>query len=209
MKLPVIATVMALGIATAGMVYADRSAPEHDHSAQGTDIERTDVPGEGGSYPTTTTGMGSEDVEPIDTEDFLETAMAKGIAEVETSRLAVEKGGPRVKEFANRMIEDHGNANRKLAEIASQENIETPDDATLMDRAKSMVLQVRDGDSFDEAYINNQIEAHEQSIELFRRAAVSDSEAVKNFAVATLPKLEEHLEMAVSLKDEVSAADNR
>ncbi|HEY8385359.1 MAG TPA: DUF4142 domain-containing protein [Porticoccaceae bacterium] len=209
MKLPVIATVMALGIATAGMVYADRSAPEHDHSAQGTDIERTDVPGEGGSYPTTTTGMGSEDVEPIDTEDFLETAMAKGIAEVETSRLAVEKGGPRVKEFANRMIEDHGNANRKLAEIATQENIETPDDATLMDRAKSMVLQVRDGDSFDEAYINNQIEAHEQSIELFRRAAVSDSEAVKNFAVATLPKLEEHLEMAVSLKDEVSTADNR
>lgn len=205
MKLPVIATAAVLGIFAVGMTQANEAGPEYNRSGQGTDIERTDTHDD---RDMRSADAEAYDGEPIEVEEFVETATAKGIAELETSKLALEKGGPRVQEFANRMVDDHAKANRELADIAARERIDTSDDATLMDRAKAMILQVRDGESFDEAYINNQIAAHEQSIALFKRGAKSDNAEVRQFAEKTLPKLEEHLQMATDLKNEMSTADN-
>ena len=57
-------------------------------------------------------------------------------------------------------------------------------------------MEQRDGESFDEAYANNQVNAHEDTIELFKRAAMSDDVEIAAFAKQTLPKLEQHLKMA-------------
>ncbi|MEX2333802.1 MAG: DUF4142 domain-containing protein, partial [Pseudohongiella sp.] len=70
---------------------------------------------------------------------------------------------------------------------------------TLMDQAKTMILEVRD-DSFDKAYIDNQISAHEETIELFERAARSDHAQIRGFAQQKLPILQAHLRMANELK---------
>jgi len=142
-------------------------------------------------------------LDPIDVEDFVDTASAKGIAEIETGKIALENGSENVREFARKMIEDHEKANQKLAQLAQSQNVTVSDDATLMDKAKAMILQVRDGESFDEAYINNQINAHEEAIELFRRAAHSDHGEISKFAEELLPKLEEHLRMARELRSGV------
>ncbi|QIB67514.1 DUF4142 domain-containing protein [Kineobactrum salinum] len=144
------------------------------------------------------------DVEPIDVEDFVDTATAKGMAELETARLALENGTSHVRDFARRMIEDHTKANEKLASLASQEGLEIADDATLMDQAQAMILKVQDGESFDEAYIDNQIVAHEQTIELFERGATIEDTEIARFAESTLPKLREHLEMVKALKNKRS-----
>ncbi len=136
----------------------------------------------------------------IEAEEFVETAAAKGIAEVETARMALDEGSPALHGFANKMIEDHSAANDELRAIAQAEGLEVADDPTLMDRAKAMILSVRSGESFDEAYINNQIEAHEETIELFERGARSDHPEVRTFAQNKLPVLQEHLRMANDLK---------
>jgi len=155
-------------------------------------------------YTTTTTHgertPGGDMLDPIDAEDFVDTASAKGIAEIETAKLAREKGSERVRGFADQMIKDHRAANERLTEIAKQENVEVSDEATLMDKAKAMILRVRDGESFDEAYINNQINAHEETIELFRRAAANNHGALSEFAKESLPTLEKHLQMARDLQ---------
>lgn len=133
----------------------------------------------------------------ISPRNFFEEASAKGIAEIETGKLALEKGTTAdVKEFAQTMVEDHTAANQKLSALASSKKLEVSSDAELINQAKAMVLKLRGEASFDKAYMNNQVMAHEQTIELFQKAANSDDAEVAAFAKETLPKLEHHLKMA-------------
>jgi putative membrane protein len=132
-------------------------------------------------------------------ENFVDEASAKGIAEIETAKLALDKGTAEdVKTFAQKMIDDHTKSNQKLAELAGQhDDLEISDEATLMDKAKAMILKLRDGENFDKAYANNQVAAHEQTIELYREYVESGENAeLKQFAESTLKELEQHLQHA-------------
>ncbi|AHF66481.1 MULTISPECIES: DUF4142 domain-containing protein [Pseudomonas] len=136
-----------------------------------------------------------------DSDDFVEDASAKGIAEVEAGKLAQEKGSSAdVKSFADKMIKDHTAANNKLKALAESKNLEVSSDAQMMDKAKSMVLELRSAKSFDQAYANNQVKAHEEAIALFEEEAANGEDAeLKAFAADTLPKLKEHLVHAKEL----------
>ena len=133
--------------------------------------------------------------------DFVDEASAKGVAEIETAKIALEKGtAADVKEFAQMMIDDHTAANQKLQALAQGKKWEVASEADLMSKAKAMILKLRDGESFDQAYANNQVVAHEQTIELFRKQAQEGQDSdLKAFANETLPKLEQHLQHAKEL----------
>ena len=139
--------------------------------------------------------------------DFVDNAAAGGIAEIETSRLALEKSSSAdVKAFANMMITDHSKANDELAALARKNDIEVPDTTTLVKQAKEKILKVRD-ESFDAAYANNQVKAHEETIELFKKEAntvtddkVKGATELKAFAQKMLPALEKHLAEAKKLQ---------
>ncbi|WP_434707309.1 DUF4142 domain-containing protein [Pseudomonas sp. R1-1] len=139
--------------------------------------------------------------------DFVDNAAAGGIAEIETSRLALEKSqSADIKAFANQMITDHSKANDELAAIAKANDIEVPDTTTLTKQAKAKILDMRD-ESFDAAYANNQVMAHQETIELFKKQAntVTDDKAkgateLKAFAQKMLPALEKHLAHAKELQ---------
>ncbi|VVN43202.1 hypothetical protein PS858_01540 [Pseudomonas fluorescens] len=139
--------------------------------------------------------------------DFVDKAAAGGIAEIETSKLALEKSASAdIKSFANMMITDHSKANDELAAIAKKNDIEVPDTTTLVKQAKEKILDMRD-ESFDAAYANNQVKAHEETIELFKKEAntVTDDQVkgateLKGFAQKMLPGLEKHLEAAKKLQ---------
>lgn len=139
--------------------------------------------------------------------DFVDKAAAGGIAEVEASRLALEKSqSADIKAFANIMITDHSKANDELAAIAKKNDLEVPDSTTLVKQAKEKILDMRD-DSFDAAYANNQVKAHEEAIALFKKEAntvtddkVTGAVELKGFAQKMLPGLEKHLDMAKKLQ---------
>ncbi|GGM17263.1 DUF4142 domain-containing protein [Pseudomonas asuensis] len=139
--------------------------------------------------------------EAMSPEDFINDASAKGIAEIETAKLALEKSqSADVKTFAQSMIDDHTKMNEQLQQLAQQKKLEVADNAMLMDMAKKMILQVRD-ESFDAAYANNQVVAHEQTIEIYRNEANTGKDPeLKALAQAALPKLEAHLEHAKTLQ---------
>lgn len=206
---------VALGCGTA-VAQTTSNEPPHgiDRSTQTSGPTGTPATtGDGGSADTTgairshdevdggMAGMNTDaDNDTIDAEDFLEEASAKGVAEIETGQKALEQSqSAEVKQFAETMIKDHAAANEKMAELAASKNLEISDEATLMDKAKTMILQARDGESFDAAYANNQVVAHEQTIELFEKAARSDDAEVAAFAKETLPKLKDHLKQAQAL----------
>ena len=139
--------------------------------------------------------------------DFVDKAAAGGIAEVETSRLALEKSSSAdIKAFANMMITDHSKANDELAALAKKHDIEVPDNTTLVKQAKEKILDLRD-ESFDAAYANNQVKAHEDTLSLFKKEAntvtddkVKGATELKGFAQKMLPALEKHLDMAKKLQ---------
>jgi len=142
-------------------------------------------------------------------ENFVDEASAKGIAEIETAKMALDKGTSEdVKQFAKMMIDDHTKANQELAQLALAKDLEMSDEATLMDKAKAMILKLRDGENFDEAYANNQVVAHEQTIEMYQDYVEGGENAdLKQFAQKTLPKLEEHLKQAKDLQAKHGAKD--
>lgn len=139
--------------------------------------------------------------------DFVDNAAAGGIAEIETSKLALEKSSSAdVKAFANMMITDHTKANEELISLAKKHDIEVPDETTLVKKAKAKILDMRE-ESFDAAYANNQVMAHEETIALFKKEAetVTDDKKpgnteLKAFAQKMLPDLEKHLQMAKKLQ---------
>src|SRR4051794_41124900 len=60
-----------------------------------------------------------------DNDDFVEDASAKGVAEIEAGKLALEKGtSADVKTFAEMMVKDHTAANTKLKGIADAKKLE-------------------------------------------------------------------------------------
>lgn len=185
-----------------------------DDTMTGTDMGATTrTPGPTGT-PATTGQGGSASREGLVTapnypsgivaSEFLEEASQKNHAIINTARLAMEpESGVAedrdLRELAQRLIEEHEQLNRRLAALAEQEQLEYSDSAALIDQAQRMVLEVRDGESFEQAFANNQIADHYALIDLFERAAASDHGAVSRFAEDTLPTLEEHLEQVRAL----------
>lgn len=132
---------------------------------------------------------------------FVDNAAEGGITEIEAGKLALQKSSSAdVKTFAQHMVTEHTKANQELATVAKKLDIEVPDDAALTDKAKKAILEMRD-ESFDEAYANNQVAAHEKTVELFKKESTSsDNAELKAFATKTLPTLEAHLKAAKDLQ---------
>jgi putative membrane protein len=62
-------------------------------------------------------------------------------------------------------------------------------------------LQQAQGAQFDQAYIQQQVQAHQTAVDMFRNYAQSGDDAkLKQFASQTLPALQQHLQMAQELQ---------
>ena len=130
---------------------------------------------------------------------FMMTAAAGGMAEVELGRLAVERASSdAVKQYAQRMIDDHTKANQDLMQVASSKGVTLPagPDAkhlALMERLRGMT-----GAAFDSTYIKEAgVKDHQNMEKLFRNETIKGKDAdVMAFASRTLPAVQEHLRMA-------------
>lgn len=140
--------------------------------------------------------------------DFLENAAQAGHLEVEGSKLALQKSSnAEIKGFAQKMIDDHGKAGQKLAELAKKKGYDAPTEPSLVQQAKLKTLDLR-GDGFDKAYAESiGVSAHEDAVKLFQQAANDAKDPdIKQFATETLPTLEQHLQMAKTLEQSVKKA---
>lgn len=139
--------------------------------------------------------------ETISAEQFIEEASAKGLAELETAKIALKKStSEEVKSFAQTMTTDHTKTNEELKKIADSKNIDLSDDPELIGQTKTFLLKQRDGNPFDLAYANNQVLAHEKTIDLFQKGTRLKDPELKDFAQKTLPQLQHHLQMAKDLQ---------
>ena len=134
--------------------------------------------------------------------EFIDQARAAGIAEIESSRLAIQKtSATDINSFAVEMIKDHTDTNRHLSELAARLGLNVAPVESLQQQASLAMFQASEGEDFDAAYVAQQIEAHEALIKLFQQQA-EDPEVptLQERVRETLPKLEMHLEMAKKLQ---------
>jgi putative membrane protein len=132
---------------------------------------------------------------------FIEQAASGGMAEIRTAQLAQQRSNsPHVRQFANRIIADHTQANSELQQIAQDQNVTLPDQPSAKDASAYRRLIGLNGTAFDQAYAQAEVSAHQQDFALFRKAAQSGQDpAVRSFAQKTLPILVQHLQLAQSL----------
>jgi putative membrane protein len=129
-------------------------------------------------------------------ESFFKDAAKAGMAEVAAGKSAQEKGSSQaVKDFGAMMVKDHSAANAKLKKIAMAKGIELPDSPSMMQKAMSKKTNMRSGDSYDKDYIEGQIKAHKDTIDLLQKEIDGGQDPDgKAFATEILPKVKAHLD---------------
>ncbi len=143
----------------------------------------------------------SDDAE--DNADFMVKAASGGMLEVELGRMALQKASsPKVKQFAQQMIDDHTKANEELKALAAKKNITLP--TTPGDEAQEHIndLAKYSGAEFDKEYLELMHKDHQEDLDLFKEAAEEAEDAdVKAFAAKTLPVLQNHHQMAEQMDE--------
>jgi putative membrane protein len=136
------------------------------------------------------------------TEDFIMQASASDMFEIESSKLALQKGDEPTKAFAQQMITEHEKTTAELKELLAGGKVQGSPVTALTEDHKEEVdeLAKLDGAEFNEEYIDDQVEAHEDAVDLFKRYAEEGENAdLKAWAAKTLPALEHHYKMAQDL----------
>ena len=132
---------------------------------------------------------------------FAMTAAMDGMTEVELGRLAAERGASDgVKQFGQRMVDDHSKANDELKQWAATAGVMLPTALDAKHQAMVAKMSGLSGAAFDKAYAQAMVKDHTKAVQLFQREADRGMDAgLKTFASSKLPTLREHLEMARSL----------
>ena len=139
---------------------------------------------------TGTMGAGSASATTVSSSDrkFAMTAAMGGMAEVEMARLALTKASSdAVKQYAQKMIDDHTPNNAELMQIASTKGITLPTAPDAKHRAMMARME-----------------------KLFRDESMKGRDAdLKAFAAKTLPVVQQHLQMARDLHGQAGGMDHK
>jgi putative membrane protein len=129
-------------------------------------------------------------------------AAAGGMAEVALGKLVADKGSnAKVKDFAQRMVTDHGKANDELKGLAAKKNIVLPSAMSAKHQATFDRLSKLSGAALDRAYVADMLADHQKDVAAFRKEAqMGKDEDIKAWAKSTLPTLEEHLKLVRALR---------
>src|SRR6195256_5576404 len=137
------------------------------------------------------------------TADFVKEVAISDMFEIDSSKLAQDKGNAAEKTFASQMITDHTKTSTELKGLVSSSKVKADLPAALDSSHQSKLdkLKGESGKDFSSDYDSMQVSAHKDAVSLFDRYAKSGENAeLKEWAGKTLPTLKHHLEMAENLK---------
>ncbi|WP_024512101.1 DUF4142 domain-containing protein [Bradyrhizobium sp. ARR65] len=136
------------------------------------------------------------------TADFIREAAISDMFELQSSKLAQEKGTAQEKSFAEQMIADHTKTTNDIKSLVNSGKVNAEIPATLdaSHQSKLDKLKSANGKDFSSDFDSDQVSAHKDAVSLFERYAKGgDNPELKDFAGKTLPTLRHHLDMARDL----------
>lgn len=127
---------------------------------------------------------------------FVKKALEGNIAEVQMGQLALQKSGDdQVKQFAQRMVDDHGKMLDQLKPAAQAMGVKVPDGPSKgamknMDKMKGL-----SGDAFDQAYIKDMVKDHKKDSSEFKQEAQNtQNPQLKQLVTEASQTIDSHLQ---------------
>jgi putative membrane protein len=144
----------------------------------------------------------------VDDKKFAQEAQMGGLEQIQLAKLAQQKAASdSVKQYAQKMIDDHTKADDQLQQVASRENMTLPD--RLNSKQQDMInkLSQLSGPAFDKAYVKDMVKDHKKDVSAYRaESQLGTNPNIKQFASQTLPVLQQHLDLAKNLDKTVKKA---
>ena len=138
---------------------------------------------------------------------FVKSALQGGMAEVQLGQLTLQKSNnDQVKQFAQRMIDDHTKLNEEMKPVAQQLGVVVPTEVSKKDRNVMNKLQALSGPAYDQAYIKDMVKDHKDDLSEFQTEASSgQDQTVKDAAAQGTKVIAQHLQMAQQLAKDQNA----
>src|SRR5262249_5460368 len=138
---------------------------------------------------------------------FIAKAAEDGRDEVALGKLAQGKASnDAVKQFGQRMVEDHGAANQELTQLAENKGMKLQAKAPKANREMERLAKLQ-GPQFDREYVNAMVKDHKHDVAEFRRmqsGAVDPN--LKAWVDKTLPTLQDHLKTIEGIQAQMAAS---
>ena len=135
------------------------------------------------------------------TINFVEKAALTDMFEIESAKLALERSKVKpVKDFAQMMIDTHTATTAELKPLAAAATVTPPSalDNDLM--AKLDDLKNAKVEDFDDKYIDQQTDAHENALNLMKDFSANGKDAgLQAFATKATPTVQAHLDQVKAL----------
>lgn len=129
---------------------------------------------------------------------FVKKASACGAYEIAISQQAsTQASNAQVRAYAATVVRDHERMSRELNTLAARRGAVVPVDHKHHDDLAD--LGKKTGTAYDEAYLDDIIDSHEDAISLLDKASKSEDTDVAAFAVQYLPAMRDHLARAKQL----------
>jgi len=136
------------------------------------------------------------------TVDFVKEVAISDMFEIQSNKVAEDKGNASEKKFASQMVTDHTKTTTELKALVGSGKVKA-DLPTALDsshQSKLDKLKSENGKDFSSDFDSMQVSAHKDAVSLFERYAKGgDNSDLKDWAGKTLPTLQHHLEMAQGL----------
>jgi putative membrane protein len=138
---------------------------------------------------------------------FVTEAVRSGWARLRLGEVAATRAeDERVREFAERVVEEEAAANESLREIGQQRGLLPPTEPSAEDQYVIDHLGDLAAPEFDVEYMTQQVDAHETAVVLYQMQLdqTADPE-LRDFAGTYLPTLEERAEAAREIAQQLKA----
>ncbi|MDU2019874.1 MAG: DUF4142 domain-containing protein [Leclercia adecarboxylata] len=136
-------------------------------------------------------------------EKALKDMAQANINEIAAAKIALNKAeSSEVKAFAQKMVDDHGDALTKVQTVAKQKDVTLPTEPDAQHKAMADKLEKESGDAFDKMYMENAgTKDHKMVLSKLQSDAknIKDPD-VKALADAHTPVVEQHLKSAEQMK---------
>lgn len=136
--------------------------------------------------------------------EFMQTVAASDAFEIQSSELAAQRGARQdVKAFAAQMVTGHRQTTQELTQLTSANSMPAPTPQLNATQQSSLDnLRGKNGEAFDDAYLDAQVEAHENAVRAFEQYA-SNGEAgpLRDWAQRTAPALRQHMQHVQGLEN--------
>lgn len=140
---------------------------------------------------------------------FVRNAFSANMFEIASSRIALQHAqSAKLKELAHRLSEDHNSSFHQLKSAVQMneiaEGVEIPDSIDARRRGMIDTLQHTPPEKFDATYLEQQVQAHKEGIELMTSYRDKGSNAqLRSLAASTAPVMERHLRQVEKLRKEL------